>query len=171
MKITTTLFTLISILLASFPAYANWETSVSKDEMTGDLSAYASSPITGPTKSMGFPYSDVKAWLGVGCDEKDEWAYIGFTESPNLNDTETKDGYNEIRTRIKWDENVKNIVLTQEWGAKFIHFLFDISAIELIEKSDSVLLELNWHGEGIVYFKFSLSGSSSAINKIRNKCQ
>jgi hypothetical protein len=31
-----------------------------------------------------------------------------------------------------------------------------------------VLLELNWYGEGKVYFRFPLDGSSAAIDKIHN---
>jgi arsenate reductase-like glutaredoxin family protein len=68
-----------------------WETSTSVDEMSGKHQAFARSPIVSPTKPMGFPYSDVQAWLGVGCDGSNEWAYIGFTESPNLLNTETRD--------------------------------------------------------------------------------
>ena len=170
MKRKTLLFSGMIVWLLTMPAYAGWDTSLSKDEMTGERSAYASSPITGPTKRMGFPYSDTKAWLGVGCDGTNEWVYVGFNTAPNLNKADTEDGYNLIRTRIKWDDKVENITLTQPWGAKYIHFRDDKSIISNIAKSNSVLLELNWHGEGKTYFKFSLSGSSAALKKIRSEC-
>jgi len=50
---------------------------------------------------MSFPYNDVYAYLGIGCDGKSEWVYVGFNEAPNLNNDDTKDGYNLIQTRIK----------------------------------------------------------------------
>jgi len=164
------LFSGVLVLLLTMPAYGEWRTSLSKDEMTGKQFSYASSSITGPTKRMEFPYHNTKAWLGVGCDGTSEWAYVGFNNSPNLSDTDTEDGYNLIRTRIKWDDKIENIALTQDWGAKFIHFSNDKSIISNIAKSNSVLLELNWHGQGKTYFKFSLSGSSAALEKIRSEC-
>lgn len=170
MNIKSSLFSGLFILLLPVCSYANWDSSVSEDEMTGKKSAYASSSITAPTERMGFPYGKVKAWLGVGCDANSEWTYIGFTSSPNLSNTDTKDGYSLIKTRIKWDEDVDNITLSQDWGAKFIHFLDDGETIKNIEKSNTVLLELKWHGEGKTYFKFSLKGSSAALNNIRSEC-
>lgn len=148
----------------------SWGTSSSKDKMTGKKSSYASSPTVDATKRMGFPYSDVKAWLGVGCDATSEWAYIGFNKAPNLSDTETKDGYNLIRTRVKWGDKVVNVTLTQKWGASFIHFNDDKPAISNIVKYGSALVELKWHGEQGTYFEFPLKGSSAALKKIRKEC-
>jgi hypothetical protein len=71
--------------------------------MTGATQVFAASPTVGPTQRIGPPYGGVEAWLGVGCDRKSEWAYIGFNVAPNLTDTETESGYNRIFTRIKWE--------------------------------------------------------------------
>jgi len=150
---------------------SNWDTSISKDEMTGKGSAYASSSIISPTKTMGFPYGDVKAWLGVGCNNSSKWVYVGFTTAPNLNDTQTEDGYNIIETRIKINEKVENITLIQNWGSRFLHFENDKKIINDIEKANSILLELNWHGSGSVYFKFPLNGSSNALKRITKECK
>jgi hypothetical protein len=78
------------------PTYAQWTTTVSSDKMTGDRSCYAHSQSTGPLEAMSFPYNDVRAWLGVGCDGTNEWAYVGFSESPNLLDTSIGDGYSRM---------------------------------------------------------------------------
>lgn len=147
-----------------------WTTSTSKDEMTGDLSEYATSPITKPSKKMEFPYRKVHAWLGVGCDKNNEWAYIGFNSSPNLTNTKTEDGYDSIKTRIKWNDKTEEIELIQEWGAKFIHFRKDSTAISKIETSKSSTLELKWHEQQNVYFEFTLAGSSAAVKEIRRRC-
>ncbi len=106
--------------------YSTWSNSTSKDKMTGKQLAYASSPIVEPTPKMKFPYSSINAWLGVGCNGKNEWAYIGFNSAPNLSDTETEDGYNLIKTRIKWDGHIENVTLrahskiTLHFGSRFI---------------------------------------------------
>jgi len=152
----------------SSPTPPRWTTSTSRDEMTGERSCYAASPRTGPQKAMGFPYGDVQAWLGVGHDSDDEWAYVGFSESPNLTDTETKDGYNVITTRIKWDDEIETVSLIQEWGAKSLHFRYGTAAIAKMARSNTVLLELNWYGQGKTYFQFSLNGSSAAIREVRS---
>jgi len=152
------------------PPKPSWTTSSSTDKMTGKKSAYASSPRENPTKRMSFPYSDVQAWLGVGCDGESEWVYFGFNNAPNLSNDETEDGYNLIRTRVKWDDEIENVSLTQDWGAKFIHFRDDSSAISKIAASNKALLELQWHGQQSTYFEFSLNGSSKALSEIRGKC-
>lgn len=161
---------IIAILLISGQVSAQWQTSVSTDEMTGKKSCYAHSNSIAPVKQMGFPYQDVQAWIGIGSDGGSEWAYIGFSEAPNLADTDIGDGYSTIQTRIKWDDQVENVTLRQEWGAKFLHFEDDERTIAKIAESGTVLLELNWYGEGKTYFKISLSGSSAAIAKIRKGC-
>jgi len=150
--------------------FGSWSTTSSKDEMTNEISAYAHSDYSTPTKAMKFPYSDVKSWIGVGCNKKRTWAYIGFTKSPNILNTSTHDGYYEIETRIKFDKNVGSETLTQDWGSEFLHFYYDDKIIEKIKNSNNMLLELQWYGNGNKYFNYSLSGSTKAINEALKKC-
>ena len=164
---------ILLVLLMAFlaiPASAQWTTSTSKDEMTGELSSYAHSPATTATKRLDFPYRGTRAWLGVGCDGESEWAYVGFSEAPNLLDTSTKDGYDTFRTRVKWDQAVETMEFRQTWGAEFIHFQADETAIAKMATASTVLLELKWYGAGTIYFRFSLRGSSSALAKARAAC-
>ena len=37
-----------------------------------------------------------------------------LNSAPNLSDTETEDGYNRIKTRVKWDNSIESVTLTQE---------------------------------------------------------
>ncbi|MGM0609406.1 MAG: hypothetical protein ACQESP_13440 [Candidatus Muiribacteriota bacterium] len=162
------LLTITLILFFTLSSSAEWTTSSSEDEMTGEKSWYAISPEVSPTEEMGFPYNGTKAFLVVGTDGDSEWAYIGFSTEPNISDDETEDGYSVIKTRVKWDDEVNTMTFTQKWGSKFIHFKNTDLAISKIENSNSVLIEISWYGEGEVYFRFPLDGSSDAINKIRN---
>ena len=120
---------------------------------------------------MSFPYGDTKGWIGIGCDGENEWVYAGFTNEPNLLDTEIGDGYNSIRTRIKFDDEIETVNLVQTWSSKFLHFSNDKEIIEKIMKANTILLELNWYGEGSTYFRFNGGGSTSAINQIRESCK
>lgn len=148
-----------------------WRTNTSSDEMTGKLKAFAHSPIVSPEKRMSFPYHDVNSWMGVGCDNDNEWVYVGFNHSPNISNDENQDGYSIIKTRLKWDEEIESIVLTQDWGAKFLNFKNDAQVITRIETSETVMLELKWHGEQSIHFEYPLTGSKKAISHIRNLCK
>ena len=149
-----------------------WKTTTSTDEMSGETSFYTSSPNTSPTRPMGIPYDDVEAWIGVGCNKTDEWAYFGFSTAPNLVNTDTQDGYDKISARIKWDDSIQNTTLIQDWGDRFLHFsIFNsYDEIQKLQTSDTLLLELDWYGEGKVYFNFPLAGASEGIESIRSKC-
>ncbi|MEI4552072.1 hypothetical protein [Pseudoalteromonas spongiae] len=156
--------------IKKLPPKPTWVTSTSKDKMTGEFSAYALSPRAFPTKKMSFPYSNVHSSLGIGCDKNGEWVYFSFSSAPNLTNAETKKGYKLISTRIKWDEQIQNVFLTQDWGAKFIHFRDYKAAISNIFNANKALLELQWHGQQSVYFEYDLNGSSKAISEIRSLC-
>ena len=109
--------------------------------MTGEFSAYATSPPVGPLKKMSFPYGDVTGRVTVGCNKDNEWGYFQFTKQPNIADDTTKDGYNLIRTRIRWDNVMDYVTLTQKWGSEFIHFKDSRSSVLNIATSNSLLLE------------------------------
>lgn len=147
-----------------------WHTSSSTDEMTGESRYFAFSPSVKPARSMSFPYSDVSGRLAVGCDSDSEWVYAIFDSAPNLANDETKDGYSLVRTRIKWDEELERVELTQNWGARSLHFSNAEYVIRQILTAREALFELQWHGEQPVYFKFSLNGSTKALQEIRGKC-
>src|SRR3546814_12357423 len=100
-----------------------WDSKTTKDQMTGETQIYVSSPTTRPVRGLGFPYQDVRAWLAVGCNASREWAYVGFTEAPNLTDTEAKSGgYSTFAARLTWGDKLALVNMTQRWGERFLHF-------------------------------------------------
>src|SRR3546814_4411425 len=150
----------------------DWSSDVcSSDLMTGETQIYVSSPTTRPVRGLGFPYQDVRAWLAVGCNASREWAYVGFTEAPNLTDTEAKrGGYSTFAARIKWGDKLEIVKMTQRWGERFLHFRDYDRAISRMLSSPDVLLELEWSGAGAAYFRFDLSGAESVIRNARLRC-
>jgi hypothetical protein len=122
---------------------------------------------------MNFPYKDTEAWVGFICDGKNEWVYLGFSKTPNIVDTETGDGYNYFSTRLKWGDEIKNARFSQKWGSSYINFRDGRDALKRLTSAsaDSLLLELNWYGNGTVYFRFSLEGAADAIANARASCK
>src|SRR3546814_15579742 len=97
-----------------------WDSKTTKDQMTGETQIYVSSPTTRPVRGLGFPYQDVRAWLAVGCNASREWAYVGFTEAPNLTDTEAKSGgYSTFAARIKWGDKLEIVNMTSAGASAF----------------------------------------------------
>jgi hypothetical protein len=121
---------------------------------------------------MDFPYNGVTASLHFGCNADSEWIYFAASEAPNVADDETESGYNVIRTRIRWDEEVVETRLTQRWGERFLHVVTAqrADAINRAMASSVVRLELNWYGEGMVHFDIPLRGSSTAVTETRTRC-
>jgi hypothetical protein len=158
--------------LAPEPALPRWTSHKSTDEMTGKQSSFANSPSVAAVRTMDFPYSRVTVSLHVGCDFDSEWIYFAASEKPNIADDETESGYNVIRTRLRWDEEVVETRLTQEWGERFLRVSYTDreDAISRVIASSVVRLELNWYGEGRVHFDVPLRGSSAAVAEARARC-
>ena len=157
--------------IKSLPRKTDWSVRSSLDEMTGERSSYCSSKSTSATREMAFPYDDVSGSIVIGCDGQDEWAYVHFTEEPNLLGTIIGDGYHSIPTRIKFDDSIERVYMTQTWGSKAIHFNDDYNIIRKIMKARTILLELEWYGNGKTYFEFSGTGSTGSINEMRQSCR
>ena len=157
-----------------------WDMDIKKDKMSGEISTYASSPTVTSDEKMRFPYSNTKSWIGIGCKDGKEWAYFGFSESPNLLNTETQSGYNILYTKVKIGNKIDTVKLIQRWGDRFLsisngsqytNFLNSENFIEKLKQGKSILLELNWHGNGKTYFTYSLKGSTRVLNKMQNECK
>ena len=57
--------------------------------------------------------------------------------------------------------------LFDEIFCKDSYFLSDIKSLE---NTNEVLLELSWHGNSSVYFKYFTDGASQAIKSLKSKC-
>ena len=170
------LFVITVVFMFVISAYCSWDVSTSIDEMTGEKEVYASSSRTSPTKSMSFPYNDVEAWIGIGSNGDREWAYIGFSTSPHLNNTTrmSEDGNDRVDLRVKWDDELSSMRLRHESGSRYLTFKWSDyreGFVSNVAKHNTLLLEVDWYGQGKVYFKFSLEGSAIALKKMRNQAR
>lgn len=139
-------------------------------DMTQDMSYFAVSKRTPPTRQMDFPYNSVTASVGFGCNQNDEWMYVAFSEAPNIANVETGDEFNLLVSTINFDGDATGYELTQKFGARFLHFRNDDLVSAKVAESSSMIFEVDWYREGIIRFDFALAGSSEAIEGARSKC-
>mgnify|MGYP005855621629 CR=1 FL=1 len=151
-------------------APAAWTHSRSSDPMTSEVRGVAKSPPTLSRPPMQFPYALTTGKIYFLCDSDSEWAYIEFSKAPNLIDADAMDGYSSLTARVKWDDALSTMGMTQDWGSKVLHFRPYDTAIRKLLTATEMTLELNWHGQGAVLFNFTLNGSTDAMKAARSSC-
>ena len=166
------------LVLAFVPnVYASWEYREKVDRMDGTFSAYASSSETQADPAMSFPYADVRSSIVYSCDNKtNDWAYLWFSTRPNLSGGDNEDGYSMHTIRGKFDSQPsQNIRMIQRWGGSTLQLdrrklNNSIKVINNMKKYDSLLISLDWYGQGNIYFEYDLIGASVEITKARESC-
>lgn len=169
------------LLLLTFSLLADtWTYRINTNQMTGETSYFAISPNTQSTRPMNFPYHNTSTEIGIVCTKGKQVIFFNFNNQPNLVNTTTENGYNNISTRIKIDNHLERIKLRQKWGDRVLYVKDNYYGygnnlgidkfVENITKAKSLLFELDWHGNPNTYFKYSLKGSSKAIHKMQQAC-
>lgn len=147
-----------------------WSQTHSVGELTQELSYFAVSPRVSPRFAMAFPYNEVTASLGFGCNRTEQWLYIAFSEPPNFANARSGEKSNQLQSSIRFDDDVADYDLTQVFGARFVHFKDDPLVLERILGSSSMSFTVEWHEEGNIHFNFPLAGSAQAIASTQQKC-
>lgn len=155
-------------LLFSVNAIADWDFKILRYESIKGNFPSAVSDSVSPTKKMKAPYSNLEASIGVLCNSDVELLMMVFSQPPKLNNTNTKNNDDKITARIKWGDTFENVILAQ--SSHILIFDNSKKVIRKLIKSKSALLELDWSGQGLIYFKFPLSGSVAALKKMRTFC-
>nr|WP_136251800.1 hypothetical protein [Ningiella ruwaisensis] len=155
---------------AATPNPLGWRYFSSKDKMTGEESHFISSASTGSMKPMDFPYTDVTSWIGIGCKAGELWSYFGFSEAPNLTGDKTEDGYSTSESRLRVGETLGSVRLSQTWGDRFLNVFNDTAFINSLSGVDDVMLELSWHGNGKVHYKYLMIDFEKRLVELKEKC-
>lgn len=167
------LFATFAVILISFSAAAEevWKNYSKKDEMSGEQSFYTYTNKIKPTRTMSFPYQNTTSFIALMCSKKRVTFSFLFNIAPNLNNKETVvKNYDSIKTRIKFGEKINNVDLLQRWGGKQITLRNNEQYLADLNISDELLLELDWHGDGKVYFKYTITGFSKAYEDLKTRC-
>ena len=61
--------------------------------------------------------------------------------------------------------------LDHKWDSQFVSVYSEFPFIKSLTNTNEVLLELDWHGTGNVYFKYNAKGASESIKRLKTKCK
>jgi len=170
------LFATFAVILISFSATADkiWTTHSKKNEMDGKMSFYAfTDKSVKPNSPMSFPYNKVASFISLACSHENKAISLSFlfNVSPNIINKEIiATNFDNIKTRIKFDEKITNVELLQKWGGKGMTLRNNKQYLNVLKNSDELLLELNWHGNGKRYFKHAITGFSKVYEELKSKC-
>jgi len=169
------LFATFAVILISFSAAAEkiWTEHSRKNEMTGQMLFYAFTNDVKSINPMSFPYNKTTSSISLACSEKNKKMSVSFlfNVAPNINNKEIiVKNFDSIKTRIKFGEKITNVELFQKWGSRAIGFRNSEQYFADLNISDELLLELDWHGNGKVYFKHTITGFSKVFEAIKSKC-
>jgi len=158
--------TVVLISLLATAVFGEWTLTYFTDEMTGQRTWYASSPISYPNSVMNFPYADACAWLIVLYNGENDLPLVLFNLIPTFLNTSIGDGYYLLSTRVKWNNSVEQMEFYQPILGNGLFFIDYKRATKMIRASKTMRIELNWLGNGLVYFDFDLTGASKAIDNL-----
>ena len=143
--------TALLLVLAPGAAEAQWRTFNFVDEF-GDISDRgASSSPARPIRPMSFPYDDIEATIFVDCHR----AWIRFTDTPNPTSS-------SVAVRVDGND-VGRWRVSHSVGSKDISFTRDHRVIPVLASASTVAVAIPWFGQGSAAFRWSLAGSSAAI--------
>ena len=143
-----------------FKKIGNWEVSDKADPISDEFTAYATSNSVAPDNQLNFPYGDVKAWWGVGCDiSGSKWTYIGFSNLSSLDD----------KLRARWGD--KSYTHRISISDDVVHFNNDMRIIDLLKSSSNVIIGIDWFQDREAFFTWDLTGSNQAINESFMRCK
>lgn len=156
-------------IFASYCLADNWTYNESKDRMTGNMLREASSSIT---------YSDsneyVRAQIVVKCLPPNELVpYVYFNFGVQLNGATAAGEYLFKELRANWDNQTSTLAVMTIPNANFITVFYPSDQDKVLANltlKSKLLLEVSDLKYGLNYFDFSLSGSSTALQKLSKTC-
>lgn len=148
-----------------------WTKSTSTDEMRGTRSTFVISPDIRPLTPMSFPYGDTTMNLAIACNDGNEWAYLVFSNQPNIVGDTPRGTFSEAVLDISWGAEISGHSVTQEPGSRFLHFRDDADIFMRIESSPHMIVEIPWYSQGRVQFSVSLEHGKQAVAYLRQQCR
>ena len=156
-----------------------WSTSSTTDVMTEVKSYHAISNQTVPIEPLGFPYSDVKTYMGLSCQPSNGFQVYFVFNKTNIPNKRVKNGNWYIDARVKFDDNIDTypLLLVEEAEDSLYFTNSSLPVLDIQKKTDrsilgrlldsqSILLELEYHNNGYVYFQYDLNGRDEIIKTL-----
>lgn len=167
---------LIVSLLSVNKAIAEWYYKTSIDRMTDKKNCIAYTDLVKSLEPMNFPYTGTKSRMFIVCSENFKHLSecsisFAFTSNPNISNIEFDEIGTYFKTRIRFDKEPPEVV--KMYIMENFLFVNDVNKIlkGLKKGHKSLLVELNWFGNGRTYFRYPISGASEILEKLKEGCQ
>lgn len=147
----------------------NWSSHAYITDLEKEKRSYVSFKNVNSDSKMDFPYNNTTASISVVKNKNNTWAYMEFSQSTNLVNTETEDGYNIVKANVFIDGVRETATLTQEWGSKTLHFRYSTWLINKLKNCNSFRVNLRWHGNPDVVWSFVGEGFASEYESMLKK--
>jgi len=146
-----------------------WHVQATEDVMTSGKIWEVSSPIVKPIECLGFPYDDTKVQIIVRFNGSTELAAIKSCDLTNADATQI-DKYNRlVPVRIRWDNELEQVSLTQKFLSSYLIFPDASKVIERLCTSKLAIIEFGWYYDRTIHFKLDLTGAADIIWKVKNE--
>ena len=169
------LFFLISTLFISFPVYSNhnWKIveKINNSDETKTFFLISNKVLSFP--DIEGPLKNTYSSIMFKCDAKKNLSsFFGFTNKPNIKNSETEGMFDVVSTIIKFDDVAYNIKLYNPrlWRSNFYLTKSNSLFVKKIINTENVSLKVNWVNQGPKYFKYDTSGFLEMYNDLKNIC-
>ena len=163
---------LLAVLIATCSlAHAQWrQITTGPDPMSDAVDYGTMSSLVKPLSPMGFPYDLLEAWVHYTCVGHMVIAFNGTP--PGLADGKPSPS-NEATVhemRIRWDRDAPDEVLVVQSTKDDFFFFPDPGLKHQLATRTTLTVEFPWELVPTSVFRWELTGSSTAITTVDEKC-
>lgn len=147
----------------------NWSSHAYITDLEKEKGAYVASIDVRSDDKMDFPYTNTTASISIVKNKNSTWAYMEFSQAPNLVNTQIEDGYNIVEANVYIDGVRETATLTQEWGSKTLYFRYPTWLINKLNSCNTFRVNLRWYGNPNVVWSFVGDGFASEYEAMLKK--
>jgi len=150
-------------------AIQHWYSHAYITDLEKEKEAYVASNKVKPDSKMDFSYTGTTAQIIIAKNKNKTWAYIKFSNTPNIINEETEDGYNVIKANVYIDDVRETATLTQEWSSKLLFFMYPTWLINKLKTCSTFRINLRWYNNLDVVWSFSGEGFTTKYQLIQEQ--
>ena len=163
----------------------DWAVQSIPDPMTVHPAWGAVSESVAPEVPLGRRFRDIESNVVVFCLGEERVVALEFDPGrptlPRTRAAAIEGGLGElvklfgldrlVWVRTRWDDVTKQMLLARDPGESYLTFVNAQEAIRLLKRANILLVELPWETEETSYFRYSLTGSRAAIERVEQGCE
>jgi hypothetical protein len=161
----------MGIALMIFPVLAmaeGWE-SFNYSAPGENERVFAASPIVTARDEYSEPLDGITGFIGVTCVDGQIKSVISISETPDTGGAFFDPQYFDLT--IEWDQDGRiNEAMFRRPKAAGMAFGSTVSVMNRLQSNSSLKFRTRSPSEGLVFWRFELSGSSEAIEAVERNC-